>query len=197
MRLTQIPPPRYFVLMVPPRQLLLAGCCWLLSTVAALPADAAAEPFIDYLQRAANPDNLGLRADGRFYPYASPDGRRIGYRQIVADKKLFRDGWSQEEARQGLLRQIAEVENDWRKRLSSEFKRNFDELPMESREILVDFGVSEGVAKVKPELIRAALELDWKHILDPAVYVRYEAVWPLTERNKPFYERWSGKGGAP
>jgi hypothetical protein len=181
----------------PSRHLLLAVCCWLLSSVPALPADAAAEPFIDYLQRAANPDNLGLRADGRFYPYSSPAGRRIGYRQIVADKKLFRDGLSQEEAQQALLRQIAEVENEWREKLSSEFKRNFDELPTESREILVDFGVSEGVAKVKPELIHAALELDWKSLLDPSVYVRYEASWPLTERNKPFYERWSGKGVTP
>jgi hypothetical protein len=188
---------RYFVRVFPPRYLLLAGSCWLLSFAPIFAADAAAEPFIAYLQRAANPDNLGFRADGRFYPYASPAGRRIGYRQVVTDKKLFRDGLSQEEARQALLRQIAEVENEWREKLSSEFKRNFDELPTESREILVDFGVSEGVAKVKPDLIRAALELDWKRILDPAVYVRYESSWPLTERNKPFYERWVGKGVTP
>lgn len=177
------------------RYLILAGGCWLLSSASVLAADAAAEPFIDYLQRAANPDNLGLRADGRFYPYASPAGRRIGYRQVVPDKALYRTGWTQEEARQALARQVAEVETEWRQRLSSEFERNFDELPAESREILVDFGVSEGVEKVKAELIRATLVLDWNRILDPSIYVRYESSWPLSERNKPFYERWSGNGG--
>jgi hypothetical protein len=177
--------------------MLLAGCCWLLSSASALAADAAdGPPFVAYLQMAANPNNLGLREDGRFYPYSSPVGRRIGFRQVVTDKKLFRDGWSQEEAMESFTRQIAEVENEWRKRVSAEFKRDFDELPVESREILVDFGLSEGVEKVKAELIRAAIGLDWKRILDPGIYVRYEVAWPHTERNKPFYERWSGKGGA-
>lgn len=149
-----------------------------------------------YLQRAANPDKLGLREDGRFYPYASPVGRRIGYRQGVADKKLFRDGWSQDEALKAFERQIAGIENEWRKRLPAEFGKKFDELPVESRELLVDFGLSEGVEKVKPDFIRAAMALDWKRILDPRLYVRYEVAWPHTERNKPFYERWSRKAVA-
>jgi hypothetical protein len=49
------------------------------------------------------------------------------------------------------------------------------------------------VDKVKPEFIKAALDLDWQRLLDPDIYVRYEVAWPHTERNKPFYERWSGK----
>lgn len=153
----------------------------------------AEEPFNDYLRRSANPNNLGLREDGRFYPYASPVGRRIGFRQEVTDKKLYRDGWSKEEALENFNRQIAQVENAWREKLSAEYGRSFDELPAESRELLVDFGVSEGIDKVKPEFIQAALDLDWKRLLDPNIYVRYELAWPNTERNKAYYDRWSGK----
>jgi hypothetical protein len=151
------------------------------------------EPFQDYLKRSANPDELGLREDGRFYPYASPVGRRIGYRQEVSEKNLYRDGWSKDEAQASFSRQIEQVESEWRQILPAKYGKNFDDLPVESRELLVDFGISEGVDKVKPEFIKAALDLDWKRLLDPNIYVRYEAVWPHTERNKPFYERWSGK----
>ena len=180
--------------MVPSRRQCLVMGCWLFA-VALVPACAAPadESFDVYLRRMANPDNLGLREDGRFYPYASPVGRRIGYRQEVIDKKLFRDGWSGEEALESFSRQIALVENEWRQILPVKYGKNFDKLPVESRELLVDFGISEGVDKVKPEFIKAALDLDWQRLLDPDIYVRYEVAWPHTERNKPFYERWSGK----
>jgi hypothetical protein len=153
----------------------------------------AQEPFEEYLRRSANPELLGLRDDGRYYPYASPVGRRIGYRQEVAEKRLYRDGWSKAEALESFNRQIVQVENAWREKLSMDFGRKFDELPKESRELLVDFGVSEGIDNVKPEFIKAALDLDWKRLLDPNIYVRYELAWPHTERNKAYYDRWSGK----
>ncbi len=159
-------------------------------------ASAADEAFDAYLKRSANPANLGLREDGRFYPYASPVGRRIGYRQMVTNKKLFRDGWSEEEARQAFALQIAEVESQWAKRLEVQFSRKFDELPVESREILVDFGVSEGVKQVSPEFVQVAIDLDWERILLPEFYARHEAVWPNTERNQAFYQRWAGKAVA-
>ena len=157
----------------------------------------AEESFADYLRRSANPYNLGLREDGRFYPYASPVGRRIGFRQEVTEKQLFRDGWSEKEALESFNRKIALVESEWREKLPAEYGRNFDELPVESRELFVDFGLSEGVDEVRPDFVKAALELDWKRMLDHDVYVRYEKVWPHTERNKPFYERWSGKVESP
>jgi len=184
----------YIARVVPSRrQFLVICCCWFTGVLVPAFGAPADEPFDAYLRRAANPDNLGLREDGRFYPYASPVGRRIGYRQEVADKNLYRDGWSREEAQASFSRQIEQVESEWRQKLPANYGKNFDELPAESRELLVDFGLSEGVDKVKPDFIKAALDLDWKSLLDPNIYVRYEVVWPHTERNKPFYDRWSGK----
>lgn len=180
--------------MVSSRPQCLVMCCWLfggaLVPAFGVPAD---EPFDDYLRRSANPNSLGLREDGRFYPYASPVGRRIGFRQEVTDKKLFRDGWSEKEALESFNRQIAQVENAWRQKLPAQYGRNFDDLPTESKELLVDFGLSEGVDNVKPEFVKAALDLDWKRLLDPDIYVRYELAWPNTERNKAYYDRWSAK----
>src|SRR5205823_9538382 len=55
------------------------------------------DDFLAYLQRAANAHNFGLRADGRFYPYSTPQGRRIAWRQPVWDKSLFARGCTRAE----------------------------------------------------------------------------------------------------
>ncbi len=163
------------------------------------PLDPAAQPpgsvpltddFVDYLKAAANPDNHGLRADGRFYPYSSPQGRRIGYRQPIADKKLYREGWSAADAERALREQLQAVAAELRVRLRGELSREFDGLPRASREILLDFGLTEGVARLQPEFVAAVVRLDWNRILDPDFYARYEADWPDSVRNKAFYERW-------
>jgi hypothetical protein len=60
------------------------------------------DELVAYIQRAANGDNFGLRADGRFYPYSTPQGRRIGWRQPVWDKALFATGCTRAEAEQRL-----------------------------------------------------------------------------------------------
>ena len=64
-------------------------------------------------------------------------------------------------------------------------------MPREAREILTDFGYTEGVEKLKPEFIQLVVKLDWKRMLKPEHYVRYEADWPDSVRNKAFYGRWS------
>lgn len=154
------------------------------------------DEFVDYIKAAANPDLHGAREDGRFYPYSSPQGRRIGYRLKVPDKSLYDKGWSATEAEQALRDALASVTKELRERMRVEFACNFDALPQASREILIDFGFTEGVGAVRPEFIRAVLELDWGRILRPEFYVRYEADWPDSVRNKAFYERWR-KMGAP
>lgn len=155
---------------------------------------AAGDPLRDglvaYIKAAANPDNHGLRADGRFYPYSSPQGRRIGYRQPIADKKLYGEGWSAADAERALREQLQAVAAEWRVRLRGELNQDFDGLPRASREILLDFGLTEGVAGLQPQFVAAVVRLDWKQILDPDFYVRYEADWPDSIRNKAFYERW-------
>jgi hypothetical protein len=152
--------------------------------------DALRDGFVDYIKAAANPDNHGLRADGRFYPYSAPQGRRIGYRQPIADKKLYRDGWSAADAERALREQLQAVAAEWRVLLRGELNQDFDRLPRASREILLDFGLTEGAARLKPEFVAAVVRLDWQRILSPDFYARYEADWPDSVRNKAFYERW-------
>lgn len=152
------------------------------------------DEFVEHIKAAANPELHGVREDGRFYPYSSPQGRRIGYRLEVADKSLRAKGWSTAEADQALRDALASATNDLRERMRQEFKCNFDQLPQASREILIDFGFTEGVGAVRAEFIKAVLELNWRRILKPQFYVRYEADWPDSVRNKAFYERWRKMG---
>jgi hypothetical protein len=56
------------------------------------------DDFIAYLQRAANGSHFGLRSDHRYYPYSTPQGRRIAARQMVWDLSLYATGCTQEEA---------------------------------------------------------------------------------------------------
>jgi len=152
------------------------------------------DEFVEYIKAAANPDLHGVGKDGRFYPYRSPQGRRIGYRLKVPDKSLYANGWSAAEADQALRDALASATKDLRERMRREFQCNFDQLPQASREILIDFGFTEGVGAVRAEFIRAVLELDWRRILKPQFYVRYEADWPDSVRNKAFLERWRKMG---
>jgi hypothetical protein len=150
--------------------------------------------YIAYIKAAANSGKHGQGKDGRFYPYLTPQGYRIGYRQTLSDKALHARGWSVEEADTALLLQLKSIESELRQQLQQEGK-NFDEMPLASREILLDYGFTEGVAKLKPEWIQAVTQLEWERILNPDFYVRYDLDWPDTARNKAFFERWNKKGG--
>ena len=147
--------------------------------------------FFAYMKSASNPSMIGFRSNGRCYPYSTPLGRRIGYKQGVTDKKLYSEGWLVADAEQALRAELEHVTAALRKRLQAELKCEFDQLPREAREILTDFGYTEGVEKLKSEFIQLVVKLDWKRILKPEHYVRYEADWPDSVRNKAFYGRWS------
>jgi len=149
--------------------------------------------FIEYIKAAANPDKHGQGKDGRFYPYPTPQGHLIGYRQTVPDKALYMRGWSAAEADAALIQQLQSVESELRQRLQRDGK-NLDQIQPACREILLDYGFTEGVAKLKPEWIQAVTQLDWGRILNPDFYARYDADWPDSVRNKAFFKRWSSKG---
>jgi hypothetical protein len=149
--------------------------------------------FIEYIKAAANPTKHGQGKDGRFYPYSTPQGYRIGYRQAVPDKALHMRGWSAEEADAALVQQLQSVKSELRQRLQQNGK-NLDLIQPASREILLDYGFTEGVTKLKPEWIQAVTQLEWERILNPDFYVRYDADWPDSVRNKAFFERWEKKG---
>ena len=149
--------------------------------------------FIEYIKAAANPAKHGQGKDGRFYPYSTPQGYRIGYRQAVPDKALHMRGWSAEEADAALIQQLKSVESELRQQLQREGK-NLDQMQPACREILLDYGFTEGASKLKPEWIQAVTQLDWGRILNPDFYARYESDWPDSVRNKAFFERWNKKG---
>ena len=153
------------------------------------------DEFVEHIKSATNPDRFGLREDGRFYPYSSPDGRRIGYRQTVASKDWFLEGWSKEEAEQQLRLELEETARRLEPALLRDYNLRFERLSRESQEILVEFGHSEGVDNLSETLVRAAAETDWETLLVPAVYSRNEADWPDIYRNRAFVTRWGPKGG--
>lgn len=151
------------------------------------------DAFVEYMKIATNPSRHGLRGDGRFYPYSAPEGRRIGYRQRISDKKLCVAGWAEADAGQALREELKSVEAGLRERLRQDLNREFDKLPQASREILLDFGFTEGVGALKADFLLTVVQLDWTRILDPDFYARYEADWPDSVRNKAFYERWNNE----
>jgi hypothetical protein len=152
------------------------------------------DSFIAYIKSATNPDLVGLRTDGRFYPYSPPGGRRIAYRQAVPDKSLYLQGWSPEEAEAQLRRDLEATVVKLRPVVQQKTGQSFDGLAADSQEILLDFGYSEGVDRLSNQLIRAAVAQDWASLLNPAVYSRNEADWPDIYRNKAYWLRWESKG---
>ncbi len=148
------------------------------------------DEFIDYIKNAANSDLFGLRDNSRFYPYSPPDGRRIAYRQAVNDNARYIQGVSSAEADEQLRVSLESVVVQLREIISDITGRNFDELPQDSQEILLDFAWTEGVSALRNELIGAAVSLDWNLLLNPDVYSRNQADWPDSARNKAYYERW-------
>jgi hypothetical protein len=154
------------------------------------------EDFLAYIKSASNPDQFGLRKDGRFYPYASPQGRRIGYRQPVTDKSLYITGLSRQEADRQLRGALHEAATQVEVLLNQRLGAAFARLPRDSQEMLVDFALSEGVECLNERFLRAAVSLDWTELLNPYVYSRNEADWPDSYRNRAFMRRWGQKGAA-
>lgn len=146
------------------------------------------DQFVAYLMTAGNSSGHGLR-DGRYYPYPSPDGFRIAFRQVVLREDYFRDGLAVADAQTAFREQIAATIAALRERLANE-DLEFNTLPLESRELLVDLSVFDGAESLSAEQIRAIAALEWEQILKPGFYARWIADWPDSDRNKAFFERW-------
>jgi len=71
---------------------------------------------------------------------------------------------------------------------------DWDSLVTEQREILLDFGLSEGPASVPADVLAAVLARDWGKFFDSHRYVRYAGPAPDHVRNKAFAERWIYSG---
>lgn len=148
--------------------------------------------FLGYLQRAANGNDFGRRDDGRYYPYSTPQGRRIGWRQVVWDEQLFAKGCTREEAGQHLRADLARTSIELKTMLASRQPAvDFTSLDRRQQETLLDFAWSEGVTALRPELVAAVLARDWTRLSGEHLYVRYAGHAPDHPRNKAFVQRWN------
>ncbi|XHR27146.1 MAG: hypothetical protein ACFUZC_14465 [Chthoniobacteraceae bacterium] len=148
--------------------------------------------FIGYIQAAANGNHFGLRADGRFYPYSTPQGRRIGARQLVWDNALFGKGCTPEEAEEHLKADLNRAQAELTRALAARSQPvAFANLDRRQQETLLDFAYSETAANISPALVSAVLARDWARMVNEHLYVRYAGHAPDHPRNKAFAQRWS------
>ena len=150
----------------------------------------ATDDFLTYMKTVLNPAQLGVR-EGRFYPYLTPAGRRIGYGHSVEDKSLYQKGWLQEDADRHLRDDIAAAARELAIFLAHDHPgHSLDQLDDKSRQILLDFAVTEGAEKIRPEVYRAVLDHDWDKLINGYLYVRGPEGWPNQLENHAFAQRW-------
>jgi len=159
---------------------------------------ALTDDFVGYMKAVTNPHNFGLR-DGRFFPYSTHYGRRIGYARPVADKALYRTGETPAESEAQLrtgLQATAEELTTW---LAREFPGQiFPELTRTQQELLVDHAYTEGVPAMNRAFCIAVLQSDWDQLIDRCLYIRGLGNWPDTDRNFAFGRRYIyGETGTP
>ena len=169
---------------------LLLFCLFVVTACAAEPFTITDE-FVAYVQQGANPQAFGLAQDGRFYPYSTPLGRRIAWRQAVTDKQWFATGLAKADAEKLLRAELDHALIAARQVVERQQPANrFDELPLTSQELLVDFVHSEGATNVAPALVAAVLAGDWPRLIHQHLYVRWQGPSPDNARNKAFADRW-------
>ena len=156
-----------------------------------LPSNLVSDDFVAYIETAANGNEFGRRADGRFYPYSTLQGRRIGWRQMVWDNALFANGCSRETADEQLRLELRRTLGDLKAALSARRPAvDFDTLDRRQQETLLDFAHSEGVSGLREEFISAVLAADWQSLVQNHWSVRYTGHVPDHARNKAFAQRW-------
>lgn len=154
------------------------------------------DDFVQYMKRVTNPHEFGLRAD-RFYPYSTPFGRRIGYRQAVTDKAWHRAGWAKQDAEQRLRDDLRVTEVQLRTCLAKEHPRHpYDKLSTKAREVLLDRAYTDGAANLPDDFRRAVLEEDWTTLVEQGLYLRSRESWPDILANNAFAARWVYAKGA-
>jgi hypothetical protein len=150
------------------------------------------DEFIAYLQKAANGADFGLRTDSRYYPYSTPQGHRIGWRQAVWNKDLFKEGCTRAEAEQHFRADLHRTFVNLKTALAIRSPSvDFAKLDRRQQETLLDLAFSEGVGGLKSEFIGAVLAKDWSRVVNEHQYVRYAGHAPDHPRNKGFAQRWN------
>ena len=157
------------------------------------PGEAAlSDDTVKYLQQAANPHDFGLHSDGRFYPYSTPQGRRIAWRQPVWDKGLFARGCTRQEAERQFRADLQRTLDELTAALSGRTPPvDLRQLDRRQQETLLDLAHTEGVSGLRPGFVSAVLDRDWDRVIHQHLYVRYAGPAPDHVRNKAFLERWA------
>jgi hypothetical protein len=150
------------------------------------------DDFFAYMKKVINPHDFGLKADGRFYPYASPKGRLIGYEKPVVDKTLYKRGQSKAEAGAILRADIDGAIIKLTEYMAQTYPATpFDSLSRKSQEMLVDHAVTQGPANISPAFYDAVMKEDWDSLFKNFTYIRWvEPSWPDVPKNKAFIDRW-------
>lgn len=149
------------------------------------------DDFVGYMKSVLNPFEFGRRNDGRFYPYSTRYGRRIGYGLPVSDKALFTGGQTKSEAEIQLRAKLSATVPELAAHLAKRHPAQpFASLPRVAQEVLLDYAFTEGVAHLPDALSDAVMRGDWRAVIDGHLYVRAPDGWPDYVKNAAFGRRW-------
>lgn len=156
------------------------------------------DDFVAHMKASTNPHEFGLR-DGRYYPYSTPYGRRIGYARPITDKALYRRGETPAEAEQHLRAGLATTARELESWLAQHHPEHaFATLTRTQQELLLGHAFTESLAGLSPAFVEAVLRADWDALLDGHLYVRSLGSWPDQIKNKAFGLRYIyGETGKP
>lgn len=148
--------------------------------------------FVEYIKKASNPSGLGMRGDGRYYPYSTPLGRRIGFRQKITDKQIYLKGISKAAAQVNLEKSIAETLRLLKEYVDREYpKTPYDTLSRKSQFILLDFAVYYTPLHISDDIYSTVIAENYDKLIDSFMYIRFiEGGWPDNDWNRAFANKW-------
>ena len=138
--------------------------------------------------------NLGLRADGKFYPYSTPRGRRIGYELPLASVFDHTRGITRDEADARLRAAVQATAAELSEAIPQLFPgRTFEQLDLAGQEMLVDHALSEGVANLPRAFVDAVYSPNRIATLSAdCLHLRYWGGMMQILKNRAFGYRWLG-----
>lgn len=176
--------------MKPKRLLLLSALALLGAAPAPSPKGPLTDDFVDYMKKSLNIGDFGLRGE-RFHPYSTPRGWRIGYRQAVADKQWFKQGWPKVDAEAKLRADLVKALADapaWAARQGG--LPAFDTWSDDAKQIFVDRAYTEGLDAITPAFATACAKADWRTLFFKHLYLRGYDGAPDVAQNFTFAQRW-------
>lgn len=176
------------------------------------------ESFVQHLKNSTNPTavdkskqviacNFGLRpvssstnAPSNYFPYSTPEGRRIGFGLPVLNISEFFSGITPQEADLRLRNAITNAADALKTYIPVRYPGRFFDagLELSGQEILVDFALSEGIENIPESLVEALYDgniqaADWQEkIATQYLYIRKRDGLIQVLRNRAFAYRFSG-----